>query len=95
MNSIFPNQTPGVEIKAVFLNRDYSRTERRKGQFVVRIENEFVRILSRNPYKVDISHNDPTPFSYKRALEVAEHFKPRNPTVYLYERGKKGQIIIT
>ncbi|HPH46262.1 MAG TPA: hypothetical protein PKU83_04595 [Chryseolinea sp.] len=95
MSSLFPNNTPTVEIRAVFINRDYSRQERRQGKFVVRIENEFLRILSRSPFKCDVSHNDPTPFSYKVALETAEQFRDKNPTVYLYEKGKKGEIIIT
>lgn len=95
MNSIFQNQTPSVEIKDVFMNRNYTRGERRKGLFVIRVENEFIRVLSRNPFKIDISHNDPTPFSYKVALQTAEQFKSKNPTIYLYERGKKNEIIIT
>jgi hypothetical protein len=95
MNSLFQDQTPKVEIETVFLNRRYTRNERRNGRFVVRVENEFIRVLSRNPIKVDISHNDPTPFTYKVALQTAEQFKSKNPTIYLYERGKKNEIIIT
>jgi len=79
-------------MQEVLLNRHYTRNERRNGNFVIRVENEFIRMISFKPLKYDISHNSPTLFTYKSAISIAENFKHRNPTIYLCT-GFKGKDI--